>query len=439
MLRLRLELLGFILFFAIAEIKAQQDTILPASSLDYPAPKFPEESKWGIKFSGFINSQIFWDTRQSESSRETMLLFYPKNESLDANGKDINAVPSMNQLAIISRLSGAISGPNLLGAKFRGLLEADFSGQTNEAINLFRLRHAFVLLDWKHSDLLIGQTWHPMNVPEMMPGLSPLNNGAPFHAFSRHVQIRYIYRVSDFRLIATAASQRDNSSTGPKGVSPTYLMNTAIPNLDFQLQYRKGNHLLGAGVDYKILKPRLETPDDPNDSQKSKYKLDATIPAWAAIAFWNYKTPAWNLKLEAVWGQNQFEHLMMGGYVESPFDTISHSYSYTNLEQFSVWVELSRAAGKWRPGIFVGFAQNLGFQNEMEQNVAGIYARGANIDHVFRVSPRLSFFASQKLIFTAEIEYTSAAYGNMNGRTGAVNNAKEIGMARFLLDVTYHF
>ncbi len=423
----------FSLTFICLNVKAQTpvDT-LGTASLSNPAPVFPTENKWGIKFGGFVNTQIYWDTRQSENSRETMLLFYPKNEELDAEGNDINAAPSMNQLAIISRLSGAISGPNVLGAKFRGLLEADFSGQSNGTINLFRLRHAFILLDWKNSDLLIGQTWHPMNVPEMMPGLSPLNNGAPFHAFSRHVQVRYIYRVAGLRFIATAAAQRDNSNNGPEGASSNYLINSAIPNFDLQVQYRNGAHLVGFGGDYKVLKPRLSATFN-----GEKYKQDDLVPSFAAIAFWNYKMPKWNLKLEAVWGQNQFEHLMLGGIAETA-DTLNHSYTYTNLDQFSIWSEISKSTGKWRPGLFVGFAKNLGYSDEMGVNSV-FWGRGGNIDHVYRVSPRLSFFASEKLIFTAEVEYTAAGYGTTSKTSGLVSSPKDVSMFRFLFDATYHF
>lgn len=43
-----------------------------------------------IKVSGFVKSDLIFDSRQNISIREGHFLLYPANESLDPNGKDIN-------------------------------------------------------------------------------------------------------------------------------------------------------------------------------------------------------------------------------------------------------------------------------------------------------------------------------------------------------------
>jgi hypothetical protein len=116
-----------------------------------------DSAKFGIKFSGFVNSQLMYDTRQTVGGRETMLVLYPENQRLDKNGKDVNASPSFNQLAMITRLTGKVWGPDVLGAKTSALFEGDFTGQTNNDNNGFRLRHAYLKFNWKKSELLIGQ------------------------------------------------------------------------------------------------------------------------------------------------------------------------------------------------------------------------------------------------------------------------------------------
>ena len=49
-----------------------------------------EKPKFNVKFSGFVKTDIFWDSRQTISVREGHFLLYPRNESLDINGEDIN-------------------------------------------------------------------------------------------------------------------------------------------------------------------------------------------------------------------------------------------------------------------------------------------------------------------------------------------------------------
>ncbi|RLD78030.1 MAG: hypothetical protein DRJ15_12330, partial [Bacteroidetes bacterium] len=96
--------------------------------------KAQDESKFGIKFSGFVKNDFFWDSRQTVAAREGHFLLWPKAQLLDENGNDINDKTSFNFLTIQSRLSGVISGPDAFGAKTSGLIEGDFFAQANAHI-----------------------------------------------------------------------------------------------------------------------------------------------------------------------------------------------------------------------------------------------------------------------------------------------------------------
>ena len=144
-----------------------------------------DTTKVGIKFSGFVNSEIFYDTRQTVGGRETLLMLYPAAKDLDANGADLNAKGNFNQLSMMSRLTATITGPDILNAKAIGVIEGDFTGEAEAPYDVFRLRHAYVKLTWKKDELLIGNYWSPFDVPEMIPNVISLNTGAPFHSFSR--------------------------------------------------------------------------------------------------------------------------------------------------------------------------------------------------------------------------------------------------------------
>ena len=137
-------------------------------------------------FHGFVKTDYWWDTRQVAYAREGLFTLFPMDQNLNQVGEDINAQGSFNFSAITSRANVKMTGTEALGAKVIGFLEADFSGISNQDINGFRLRHAFVQLDWEKSSLLLGQYWHPMFITECFPGVVNFNTGVPFQPFSRN-------------------------------------------------------------------------------------------------------------------------------------------------------------------------------------------------------------------------------------------------------------
>jgi hypothetical protein len=141
---------------------------------------------------------------------------------LDKAGQDINAAANFNILSVQTRLAGKVTGPDALGAKTSGLIEGEFFGTADGDTNGFRLRHAYVKLNWKKSELMIGQFWHAMFITDCYPDVVSFNTGAPFQPFSRTPQVRFTQAFGKLSLIATALSQRDFASNGPEGVSSVW-------------------------------------------------------------------------------------------------------------------------------------------------------------------------------------------------------------------------
>jgi hypothetical protein len=216
-----------------------------------------DEKQFGIRFSGFVKTDLFYDSRQTVDAREGHFLLYPKNELLDSKGLDINADGKLNILSIQTRLTGHITGPDAFGAKTSGLIEGAFFGNINSDINGFRLRHAFVKLTWEKSELLVGQYWHPMFVTACFPGTVSFNTGAPFEPFTRNPQVRFTKSFGKFSATGAAIEQIDFKDTGPDGESPKYLINSGIPELNLYLEYKSDDFLIGGGVNHKVLRPRL--------------------------------------------------------------------------------------------------------------------------------------------------------------------------------------
>ncbi|MFH0864587.1 MAG: hypothetical protein V1904_00220 [Bacteroidota bacterium] len=390
-------------------------------------PQITDE-KFNIKFSGFVKAEAMFDTRQTVNAREQMLLFYPDMKKLDVNGNDVNAHPNLNQLAMASRITLTATGPDAFGAKVRGVMEGDFTGPSNVENNAFRLRHAYIKLNWSKAELIMGQYWHPLNVPEMIPFVISLNTGAPFHPFSRQPQIRFSKSFGSLNAVIVASSNRDYSSMGPLGTTNDYLRNSAIPSMHMQLQYKKNDNLLfGIGGDYKKLTPRLITD--------SLWEADETLDCIAATAFMKVKTKKLTIKLQSVFGQNLYEHLMIGGFAVEKIDTISQRMTYTSLDQFSVWSDIStNFEKKFNAGLFLGYVKNLGSLH----NVWGApYGRGTSIAHVYRISPRL-MWSFNNLSFASEFEYTVAAYGTPDYLYDVLN-ASELSNFRVELALQYNF
>lgn len=113
-------------------------------------------------------------------------------------------------LAVQSRLTGKITGPDFLGAKTSGMMEGEFFGTTDGDINGFRLRHAMMKASWSKADLLLGQYWHPMFVTDCYPGVYNFNTGVPFQPFNRSPQIRLTLKpTAKFNIMVAIMEERD--------------------------------------------------------------------------------------------------------------------------------------------------------------------------------------------------------------------------------------
>lgn len=387
----------------------------------------PAQPVAGISFTGFVKTDLMFDSRQTDALREGHFLLYPAAPDLDKNGKDANDRPSFNMLSIQTRLAGKITGPDALGAKTSGLIEGEFFGTSNADESGFRLRHAFVKLDWGISTLLIGQYWHPMFVTEVFPGVVSFNTGAPFQPFSRNPQVRFTHNVENLRLIAAAMSQRDFSSDGPGGLSTSYLRNAIVPNLHLQLQYAAGSHLFGVGVDYKTLMPRTKT--------SKNVRADATIGGMGVLGYARVSLDPITLKAEAVYGENLSDLLLLGGYAVSALDTATGIEDYSSLRSYALWGEVTTGK-ELEFGLFGGFAKHLGADRPL---IGPLYGRGLTINALFRISPRVVYTVGSTR-FSFEVEYSTAEYGTPNlSENGKVQNLVGVANLRALAAVYYMF
>ena len=422
-----------------------------------------EKKKFKVKFSGFVKTDIFYDSRQTISVREGHFLLYPKNELPDPDGADINANSSFNILNIQTRFRVLATGPDVWGAKTSAFVEGAFFGSINPDVNEFRLRHAFIKLAWPKTQLLVGQYWHPLFITRCYPGTVSFNTGAPFTPFSRNPQIRVTQNIGRFNLVLTALTQRDFASYGPldgsfepKVASSKFLRNSSLPAFNIRFEYDAINKekeiefLVGVSGNYKILQPQLQTVYG--------YKTNTKASSLSFATYAKFEAKHFAVKLYSFYGEDAFNLTMLGGYaIQDITDSIKGFVSYTPIKTASFWLEGYYKGKNWQIGIFTGYSKNLGSPDQINYIVYHddvnrqsspqqiFYSRGSNIDHLYRISPRL-ILNYGKFRIAPEIEYTVAAYAakDENGALnrdayGKITDSKSVGNVRILIGVYYFF
>jgi len=388
-----------ILFFCSTSVLSAQST--------------EEKKPIKVKFGGYVHSLFTYDTRQTVSAREGFILLYPKDELLDANGKDINEGGVYNMAVIQSRVNAKITGPDILGAKTNGLLEAEWIGNAESDVNGMRLRHAFVNLNWGKTSLLVGQTWSPLFVAEVFPATVGANAGLPFKPFARNPQVRLTHKTDNWKFLAAIASERDYTSTGPNGSSNQYLRNSGLPILQGQVHYYAGKHLIGASAEFKNIKPTLETT--------SGYKADETLSSWAMMAYFKLNFKPVTFKAQATYGSNLTDVLMLGGYAAKSLNSVTNEAAYTPIKVLGTWADVSYKKNDYEFALLAGYSKNLGADDTVIPGM--VYSRGSNIGELYRIAPRVSKKINN-LKLELEAEYTAAAYADLT--VGAINEKAEV-------------
>jgi len=412
------------------------DTIRERHFITTSEDQFPEKKKkWDLNWSGLIGFDVFWDMRKPVEVRDGGIYLYPADVFFDKNGEDIHARASFNFVAMNTRLTLKVQAPDALGAKVSGMIEGWFMGISNSNMNGFALRHAFIKMDWQSTQLLMGQSWHPLFTERMFAHTVAGSAGAPFQPFSRAPQIRVTQKFAKKNfLLAYFNAQLDLRDTGPGGVSTDYLRQSMLPEMGIQYIFdgqtkdkkndSKHQIYTGLGFNFKRIIPRLMTAD----TLATKKGLNS----YSGIAFFHYehllnkKTKA-GFKLKASYIQNSYEYLMIGGYAIKEYDknaplNFKADFDYTNLNTLSFWGDLYLNYRSWEVGLFGGYCQNLGAFHAIQDpdNPLSYYARVHNADFMYRLSTRLKYTAN-KLQFCLEPEYTSAVYGTLMTQTGRVD------------------
>ena len=390
-------------------------------------PVYASEQAINYKLYGFVRNDFYYNSRVNVQGSDGLFSIFPKPFELNTLGEDINSAPNAELLSIATRLGLNFSGSSLLGAKSTAKIEFDFSGNSVNYY-LIRIRQAYMKLNWNKTELLVGQTWHPM-FGNVAPTILSLNAGCPFQPFNRSPQIRLKQNISDKSYLTVAASyQMQYLSNGPLGKSATYLKNAIAPDLFVGFESKTKHWTSGIGVETKTLKINHQ-------------KLRSA----SAELHTQYIAKKFKIKAKGLLGQNMSDYLMIGGYGVMGTDTNYNEDTYTNLNTLSSWLNIVYGS-KLQASIFAGISENLGTVSPLAPSNLGEFTtygygfyntKQELLQTLYRISGGLIYNISNFKL-GIEYEFTNAIYGNINNK-GLTDNPYNANNNRITASINFYF
>lgn len=384
---------------------------------------FAQKSNFSYRFYGQVRGDLFYNTRANAENVDGLFHLYPKDVSLDADGKDLNASPNGSFYVLYTRLGLEVQGPKVGSAETSLKLEVDFRG-SGSSWSVLRIRHAYVNLKWGKSAVLIGQTWHPL-FGDVSPQILNLSTGAPFQPFNRSPQVRYRYTNGGWQLTASAVWQIQYLSYGPDGKSEDYIKNSCVPEIYLGVDYKKAGWQVGAGMELLSVVPRTTS-----EVGEDTYKVDERVTTVSGEAHVKYQEDNWVVMGKTVLGSNLTQVSTLGGYGVTAIDSRTGEQEYASYLFSTSWLNIVYGK-KWKPGLFVGYLKNLGAGEPL---VGETYGIGLDVDQIFTVNVQLSYNLPHWKI-GMEYSPSTAWYGDVDmedgGRvhqTHSVTNHRVLGM-----------
>jgi len=407
-----------------------------------------EKNEKPIQLYGFIRNALYADSYRGVDATQDQFYLLPLYAGTDANGDHINEDFQSNMTAIASRLGTRITGPEVLGAKSSAQIEFDFGGLTSLYPSVFRIRHAYMKLNWEQSALTVGQTWHPFWGDAICPHVASLNTGAPFQPFNRSPQVRFDYNLNEsLSIIASAVYENQYTSKGfytiVNDVDKTMpLRYSGLPELVLMAKYKHNNITLGMGAEYKSILPiDITSPDGDVSDNIDNYKTSITNNSYGLVAYGNYTKDKLYILLKGVYGQNLTHLTMPGGYGVKSVDATTGAYEYTNYNNYAALANITYGK-KWQAGLFLGYGANMGTSDALvaidgAAKTAGTFT---SVESMYRIAPSATLNVSSFRI-SAEYEITSADYGSgtMNLSDGLYSSTVNATNHRLLIMMMYLF
>lgn len=411
------------------------------------------EKKVRVTPYGFVRNYFNFDSRNTYVSNGGEYNMIPYDENWNGTPSecaqygvertDLNAVPQAHFLALTTRIGLNLEGPDVLGAKTSGKIEADFGGfsTTNSVL---RIRHAYFKLNWDNNqgltqELLAGQAWHPLS-GDIMPEVLGMAAGAPFRAHSRTPQLRYTFYSGRLGFTAAALYQLQYMYNGPSFSngkwtstnSTSFANNAVVPELFLGVQYKNDHIYTQLGSSCQTLRPRnfdyVTRPID-GGSHTIARPVDELFTTFTPTFYFQYTQNLFSAKFRTMLAQNTSHVNQINGYgVTNVLD--DGTWEYAPLKASISYLNFAYGK-KFRANLFFGYMKNLGAGQDLynfgteEVMKHYIYMKGGenftNLNSIFRIAPSISYNLSH-FNFGVEYEWTACTYGDQAANGSILNN-----------------
>ncbi len=430
-----------------------------ADSVAAPEPK-KQLKLPKVKLYGFVRAELYYNSRQMEEGADGFALFMPKAQALDPNGVDLNAKAMTGFTATATRFGINLEPFYLkpLRTTVSGRIETDFQG-FGSSVTMLRIRHAYINMAFKNTDLLVGQYWHPL-YEGVAPTALDLNGGHPYQPFGRHPQVKLTYHPNNLKLFAAGAYQTQFVSTGvdadgksTRGLSHQKFAH--IPDLTAGIEYGKETWKVGVMGEYKQIVPRVAANVAKKDDNGNvvmneegnavfeKLAVNEKVESYALSAYGQFTYNAFTLKANAIYGQNLSDLSMIGGYA-AVSENDKGERKYKPFDVASAWITVDyNITENFLISAFGGYTQNLGCKSTVPSGAGAVYGNllynNELIDRVWRASAMASY---RYLNWQAALEYSynKAYYGELDLTKGKATNVDNVvAGSRLLAAITYFF
>lgn len=391
---------------------------------------FAQKKDFTYKFYGFVRGDIFYNSRASVAAVDGTFYLYPQDKVYDKNGKDINAGPNGSFYTFTTRVGLDLTGPKLGSAQTVAKIETDFGG-FSPSTTMLRIRQAYVALNWTKSQLLIGQTWHPL-FGAVFPDMLNLSTGAPYNPFNRSPMLRYQYQAGRFKLTGATIWQLQTPSSGPYGNSEDYIKNSCVPELFVGADFvSPDGWLVGAGAHLISLVPRKSY-----NWKDELYKASERMTTLSYEAHVRYTGSNFMVSAKSFLASALDHTCMLGGYAVSSLDQTTGAQEYAAFRHSTSWLNMTYGK-KWKTGLFAGYTKNLGTGKELVSTDM-FYGRGLNLDQLITVNPSFSYNIDY---WSLGFEYSlsTAFYGTTDMSNGKVKDTHSVTNHRILGLLVYTF
>jgi hypothetical protein len=410
---------------------------------------FPHETgPVKLTWSGYINTDASFDTRQTFSFREGLTLATPLPRDVADDGVDTNKYGSFNWNSVASSLSVRIDGPPLFcSQKTYAVIGMDFRGVDDATMALLRFYPAYVNLDWQKISLLLGQCLTPL----LPPGINSrrvMYDGSPWPFFDTDPSLPQVrvtfypesgYQNPDQIIIACVGRTRTTPSAGPDGPLVIYARNGLMPAFHMQgRKYVSDALCLGLCVEAKRLIPRLRT----TTVTGKHYAEHESVNGVVVSGYGCMQTDDFALKIKGSYVVNGGDYEFVSGYAVKTRDPVTDRCTYTPLRCFACWGEADifpRCA--WSPGLFIGFTQNLGASEHLYSDPVThqpiVYSYAADLDYLVSLIPRL-WHTRDNFAVGFELDLSWASFGALDSY-GRPDGTKPVFNARLLGSCFYRF